>query len=81
MPTVKEMTKRLKKLRKERDNGRVKDTLAQFRAAAAGDGYLMPIMVDAAKALCTTSEIFGILKQVLGEDHSCLIPPDWAKGA
>jgi methylmalonyl-CoA mutase N-terminal domain/subunit len=81
MPTVKEMTKRLKNLRKERDNGRVKDVLAQFRAAAAGDGYLMPIMVDAAKALCTTSEIFGILKEELGEDHSCLIPPDWAKGA
>ena len=51
------------------------------KPAAAGDGYLMPIMVDAAKALCTTSEIFGILKEELGEDHSCLIPPDWAKGA
>jgi methylmalonyl-CoA mutase N-terminal domain/subunit len=81
MPTVKEMTKRLKKLRKQRDNGRINDVLAQFREAVRGDGYLMPIMVDAAKALCTTSEIFGILKEELGEDHGCLIPPDWAKGA
>jgi methylmalonyl-CoA mutase N-terminal domain/subunit len=80
-PTVKEMSRRLAKLRKERDNGRVKEILAQFREAVAGDGYLMPIMVEAAKAHCTTSEIFGILKEVLGEDRSCLVPPDWAKGA
>jgi methylmalonyl-CoA mutase N-terminal domain/subunit len=81
MPTVKEMSRRLEKLRKERDNGRVKEILAEFREAVKGDGYLMPIMVDAAKALCTTSEIFGTLKEELGEDHSCLVPPDWAKGA
>ncbi|MEA1959108.1 MAG: methylmalonyl-CoA mutase family protein [Chloroflexota bacterium] len=81
MPTVKEMSRRLEKLRKERDNERVHEILSEFREAVKGDGYLMPIMVDAAKALCTTSEIFGTLKEELGEDHSCLVPPDWAKGA
>ena len=81
MPTVRAMTQRLAKLRAERDSARVQEILARFREAAAGDGYLMPIMVEAAKAWCTTSEIYGTLKQVLGEDHSCLVPPDWAKGA
>lgn len=80
-PTVKEMTRRLEQLRALRDKGRVQELLAQFREAAAGDGFLMPIMVEAAKAHCTTSEIFGTLKETLGEDKSCLIPPDWAKGA
>ena len=77
MITYKVMSERLNKLRAERDNGRVKELLAEFREAARADGYLMPIMVEAAKAHCTTAEIFGILKEELGEDRSCLIPPDW----
>jgi methylmalonyl-CoA mutase N-terminal domain/subunit len=77
MITYKIMSERLNKLRAERDNGRVNELLAEFREAARADGYLMPIMVEAAKAHCTTAEIFGILKEELGEDRSCLIPPDW----
>ncbi len=77
MRTHKIMSERLQKLRAERDNGRVHEVLAEFREAVSGDGYMMPIMVEAAKAHCTTAEIFGILKEVLGEDKNCLIPPDW----
>jgi methylmalonyl-CoA mutase N-terminal domain/subunit len=75
------MSRRLEHLRAERDKVRVQEILARFREAVAGDGYLMPIMVEAAKAHCTTSEIFGTLKEILGEDRGCLMPPDWAKGA
>ena len=77
MRTHKIMSERLQKLRAERDNGRVHEVLAEFREAVSGDGHIMPIMVEAAKAHCTTAEIFGILKEVLGEDKNCLIPPDW----
>jgi len=77
MRTQKIMSERLQKLRAERDNGQVNEVLAEFREAVSGGGYVMPIMVEAAKAHCTTAEIFGILKEELGEDKSCLIPPDW----
>ncbi len=77
MKTHKIMSERLQKLRAERDNGRVNEVLAEYKEAVSGDGDLMPIMVEAAKAHCTTAEIFGILREVLGEDKNCLIPPDW----
>lgn len=77
MRTHKIMSERLQKMRAERDNGRVHEVLAEFREAVSEDGHMMPIMVEAAKAHCTTAEIFGILKEVLGEDKNCLIPPDW----
>jgi methylmalonyl-CoA mutase N-terminal domain/subunit len=77
MATHKEMTRRLEKLRKERDNVRVQEILAQYREAVRGDGYLMPVLIEASKAWCTTAEIYGILKGELGEDKNCLVPPDW----
>jgi methylmalonyl-CoA mutase N-terminal domain/subunit len=77
MRTYKIMSERLQKLRAERDKGRVNEVLAEYREAVTGDGDMMPVMVEAAKAHCTTAEVFGILKEELGEDKSCLIPPDW----
>jgi methylmalonyl-CoA mutase N-terminal domain/subunit len=77
MRTHRIMSERLQKLREERDKGRVNEVLAQYRETVTGDGDMMPVMVEAAKAHCTTAEVFGTLKEVLGEDKSCLIPPDW----
>ena len=77
MRTHRIMSERLQKLRAERDSGRVHEVLAEYREAVTGDGDMMPVMVEAAKAHCTTAEVFGILKEELGEDKSCLIPPDW----
>jgi methylmalonyl-CoA mutase N-terminal domain/subunit len=75
--THREMARRLEKLRKERDNVRVQEILSQYREGVRGDEYLMPILVEASKAWCTTAEIYGILKEELGEDKNCLVPPDW----
>ncbi|MFC1944079.1 methylmalonyl-CoA mutase family protein [Chloroflexota bacterium] len=71
------MTNRLAKLRAERDNGRVQEVLARLKEAASGDGYMAPVVVEASKALCTTSEVYGVFKEVFGEDDQCLIPPQW----
>jgi methylmalonyl-CoA mutase N-terminal domain/subunit len=76
--THKEMSRRLEKLRKERDSGRVRDVLAHLREAVkGGDEHVMPILIEASKAWCTTAEVYGILKEELGEDKNCLVPPDW----
>jgi methylmalonyl-CoA mutase N-terminal domain/subunit len=71
------MTERLRKLRAERDGGRVKEILAEFKEAVSENGYLMPILIEASKAYCTTSEVFSILKEVLGEDKRVLVPDEW----
>lgn len=71
------MSQRLHDLRARRDNGRVKEVLAQYKEAAQGDGYMFPILIEAGKANCTVGEIYGVLKEVFGEDDSCLIPPEW----
>jgi len=58
---------RLKKLRSERDNARVKDILNELRKAAEGKDNLMPIILDAVKAYGTLGEICDALRDVFGE--------------
>ncbi len=58
---------KLKELRKERDNGRVKDILSELKKAAEGNDNLMPIIVDAVKAYGTLGEICDALREVFGE--------------
>jgi methylmalonyl-CoA mutase N-terminal domain/subunit len=58
---------RLKRLKSERDNARVKDILSQLRSAAEGKDNLMPIILDAVKAYATLGEICGVLRDVFGE--------------
>lgn len=71
------MSERLRKLRAKRDSGRVKEVLAKLKEAASGNGYLSPIYIEAAKAYCTIGELYGVLREVFGEDTSCLVPPEW----
>jgi len=71
------MSERLRVLRAKRDNGQVKEVLAKLKEAASGDGYLSPIYIEAGKAYCTIGEVYGILREVFGEDDSCLVPPEW----
>ncbi len=67
-PSVeKAQRKRLADLRKKRDNAKVKQTLEALRAAAEGNGNLMPPLLDAAHAYATLGEITDVLRAVFGE--------------
>ncbi|HEC82112.1 MAG TPA: methylmalonyl-CoA mutase [Thermoplasmatales archaeon] len=58
---------RLKKLRRERDNAKVKRALNALRKAAEGDENLMPYILDCVKAYATLGETCDVLREVFGE--------------
>jgi methylmalonyl-CoA mutase N-terminal domain/subunit len=57
---------RLRTLRQERDNERVKSTLAALAEAARQDANLIPALVDSVKAYATLGEICETLREVYG---------------
>jgi methylmalonyl-CoA mutase N-terminal domain/subunit len=57
----------LKRLRKDRDNAKVKAALAGLKSAAQGDENLMPSILDAVKGYTTLGEICNVLREVFGE--------------
>ncbi len=57
----------LKRLRKDRDNAKVKAALAGLKSAAQGDENLMPYILDAVKGYTTLGEICNVLREVFGE--------------
>jgi methylmalonyl-CoA mutase N-terminal domain/subunit len=60
-------TERLKTLKSERDNSKVRNILSDLRKAAGGDDNLMPFIVAAVKAYATLGEICDELRTVFGE--------------
>ncbi|MEM2829433.1 MAG: methylmalonyl-CoA mutase family protein, partial [Candidatus Jordarchaeales archaeon] len=68
-PTVEEKAvKNLEKLRRERDNEKVKDALEELRVKAEeGRENLMPVIIKAVKAYATIGELCGVLREVYGE--------------
>jgi methylmalonyl-CoA mutase N-terminal domain/subunit len=60
-------TERLKRLRSERENGRVKGILSELKKAAEGSDNLMPVILDAVRAYATLGEICDALRDVFGE--------------
>ena len=67
-PTVRvSQIERLKRLKYERDNVRVKNILSELKNAAEGKDNLMPIILDAVKAYATLGEICDALRNVFGE--------------
>ncbi|UCF73141.1 MAG: methylmalonyl-CoA mutase family protein [Deltaproteobacteria bacterium] len=67
-PTVRlSQMERLKALRLERDNGRVKAILSELRRAAEGNENLMPLILDAVRAYATLGETCDALRDVFGE--------------
>lgn len=58
---------RLRQLRAERDNEKVKACLAAVQEAAAGTANLMPPVIAAVENLCTLGEISDTLRVVFGE--------------
>jgi len=59
--------KRLEKLRKERNDQKVKQTLNDLRDACNGTDNLMYPILEATRAYATLGEIAGVLKEVFGE--------------
>jgi methylmalonyl-CoA mutase N-terminal domain/subunit len=58
---------RLARLRSERDDRRVGETLAALRAGAAGEASLMPLILDCVEAYATLGEICDVMRDVFGE--------------
>ena len=57
---------RLNKLKLERDNGKVGQTLDNLRIAASGTENTMPYILDAVKSYATLGEIMDVFKEVYG---------------
>jgi methylmalonyl-CoA mutase N-terminal domain/subunit len=58
---------RLKTLRSNRDDERVKKTLSDLKIGAEGNENLMPLILEAVKAYATLGEICNVLREVFGE--------------
>jgi methylmalonyl-CoA mutase len=57
---------KLRRLREERDPRRVEDALAALTKGAEGDGNLLALSIEAARAMATVGEISDALEKVFG---------------
>jgi len=57
---------RLERIRRDRDNSAVGETLAKLKADAQAGRNVMPAVMDAVELYATVGEICGILKEVFG---------------
>ena len=57
---------RLEALRRERDNGRVGQTLDRLRLACQGTENTMPFILDAVRAYATLGEVVDVMRVVFG---------------
>ena len=62
-----QQVEQLERVKKERNNQMVKDTLEYVRKVAEGDGNLVPPVLEAVRAYATIGEICGVLRDVFGE--------------
>jgi methylmalonyl-CoA mutase, N-terminal domain len=58
---------RLRRLKSERDNRKVGQTLDRVRTVARSSENIMPVMIDAVRSYATLGEISDALRQVFGE--------------
>ncbi|MGQ9538245.1 MAG: acyl-CoA mutase large subunit family protein [Candidatus Bathycorpusculaceae bacterium] len=73
-PSVeKKQIERLQKLKRERDNRKVKEMLEKLHYAAEKDENLMPTIIEAVKAYVTLGEITEVLRKVYGEYKELII--------
>jgi methylmalonyl-CoA mutase N-terminal domain/subunit len=71
--TEKEQVTRLQKLKRERDNRKVKEVLEKLHHTAEKDENLMPTIIEAVKTYVTLGEITEVLRQVYGEYKELII--------
>jgi len=58
---------RIKKVKKERDNKLVENTLYKLKFAAKNDENIMPFVLEAVKVYATVGEIMNVLRKLYGE--------------
>ncbi len=63
----------LRKVKKERNKKKVKESLKTLRNAAAGKENLMPRIIDCVRVYATLGEICNTLKEEFGEYHEPII--------
>jgi methylmalonyl-CoA mutase N-terminal domain/subunit len=63
----------LQKLRRQRDNGKVKELLAKLHYSAEKNENLMPTVIEAVRAYTTLGEITDVLRQVYGEYKELIV--------
>jgi methylmalonyl-CoA mutase N-terminal domain/subunit len=67
-PTVRiSQLEKLRILKSERDDQKVKKGLAELKRTAEGSRNLMPPIFDAVKAYATLGEICDVMREVFGE--------------
>ena len=57
----------LKKLKDNRDNGKIQEILKEIGAVAGGTDSMMPTLIKAVKSHATLGEIIGVMREVFGE--------------
>jgi methylmalonyl-CoA mutase N-terminal domain/subunit len=68
-----EQIARLQRVKKERDNRRVKEVLDKLHDEADRDRNLMPTIIEAVKAYATLGEIIEVLRGVYGEYRELIV--------
>jgi methylmalonyl-CoA mutase N-terminal domain/subunit len=63
----KRQVERLRRLRHDRDNAKLKKNMDRLRKAAEGTENVMPYLMDCVKSYGTLGEICGVLREVFGE--------------
>ncbi len=66
---AKQQIERLNKIKAERNNDKVKETLEKLKGAAKGTENLMPYIMDAVREYASIGEIIDALKEVFGTYH------------
>ena len=66
LEAVKRQIQRLKEVKKERDNSKVKKSLEELREAIKRDENLMPYIMEAVRHYATVGEITKVLKEEYG---------------
>jgi len=68
-----EQVTRVQKLKRERDNKKVKEALGRLDHAAEKNENLMPTIIEAVKAYVTLGEITEVLRKVYGEYKELIV--------
>jgi len=68
-----EQVARVQKLKRERDNKKVKEALGRLDHAAEKNENLMPTIIEAVKAYVTLGEITEVLRKVYGEYKELIV--------
>jgi len=64
-----EQIRKLKNLKEERNNDKVREELERLKEAARGTENLMPFIIDAVREYTSIGEIINALKEVFGTYH------------